>query len=97
MAKYDPYWLAKLQTKKFAEQERSLSHLLDPKQADRPHPGAICGKGWGAKGHPSILTVQFPSVDNLPGCRQCRELFLAEQGIEINPLTGYPNVAGKSK
>ena len=50
----------------------------------------LCGRGFGAKGYPSITTVSFPSVTSLPGCRTCREIFLKSIGVEINPVNGYP-------
>jgi hypothetical protein len=88
---YDPNWLMKERAKNWARQEREMSHILDENQvkAGAHHPSAICGKGWGAKGHPSITTVMFPSVNNLPGCRQCREKFLTSIGVPFNE-TGYP-------
>ncbi|HMG89622.1 MAG TPA: hypothetical protein VK589_06170, partial [Chryseolinea sp.] len=53
------------------------------------HSTMLCGKGWGAKGHPSITTVSFPSVSNLPTCRTCREKFLTSIGVEFDEK-GYP-------
>lgn len=67
-----------------------LSHIMDETKMNQPHPSAICGKGWGAKGHPSLTTVSFPSINALPTCRQCREIFLNKLGVQINPQTGYP-------
>lgn len=90
MAKYDPFWLQKLKAKEYARQQRALSHILVERKEGVPHTPAICGQGWGAKGYPSITTVQFPSVDNLPTCRQCREKFLTSIGVEFEPTTGYP-------
>jgi hypothetical protein len=85
MAKYDPNWLMKLKAKQYAEQERRLSHL----PVDHSSRTMLCGRGWGAKGYPSIHVVMFPSVDNLPGCRSCREKYLESIGVEWDH-NGYP-------
>jgi hypothetical protein len=87
--KYDPNWLMKERAKHWARQEKALSHVFDPKTMHEQHPSALCGKGWGAKGHPSITTVSFPSVNALPSCRQCREKFLTSIGVEFDE-NGYP-------
>lgn len=89
MAKYDPNWLMKLKSKQWANEEKSLSHILvnDGSQ----HPPAICGKGWGAKGHPSITVCQFPSIDSLPSCYTCRVKFLESIEVEYDVKTGQPN------
>lgn len=83
--KYDPNWLNKLKAKKINEDLNSLSHL--PKNSERRT--MLCGKGWGAKGHPSIITIMFPSVTNLPGCRTCREIFLTSINVQFDDR-GYP-------
>jgi hypothetical protein len=90
--KYDPNWLQKERAKNWARQERQMSHVVDEtKNADGRHSTMLCGRGWGAVGHPSITTVSFPSLTSLPTCRQCREKFLASIGVtNINPQTGYP-------
>ena len=49
----------------------------------------LCGRGFGAKGFPSITTISFPSATSLPGCRTCREAFLKSIGIEVDD-SGYP-------
>lgn len=69
-----------------------LSHIEDKSKTYGPfeHSTMLCGQGWGAKGHPSITVVQFPSLKSLPGCRQCREIFLKSINVPINPETGYP-------
>lgn len=85
--KYDPNWLVKEKAKQFAKQQRELSHIEDKFN----YSTMLCGKGWGAKGHPSITTVPFPSVDCLPTCRACREKFLTSIGIEFNEI-GYPKL-----
>lgn len=91
MAKYDPNWLMKERAKHWARQERALSHILVERKEGVHYTPAICGQGWGAKGRPSILHVQFPSLSNLPTCRQCREIFLRSIGAEIDSKTGYPS------
>jgi hypothetical protein len=63
----------------------SLSHIA--RTDDRGT--MLCGRGFGAKGYPSITTVSFPSVKSLPGCRTCREAFLTSIGVEFNEH-GYP-------
>lgn len=90
MAKYDPFWLQKEKAKLWARQERALSHILIKRYEGEHYPSGMCGKGWGGNNSPSITQVQFPSVDNLPTCRQCRELFLKSIGVEIDPSNGYP-------
>lgn len=86
---YDPNWLQKLRAKEFAKQERLLSHIEDKSKPAFNYSTMLCGRGWGAKGHPSITTVPYPSIDNLPTCRTCREKFLQSIGIEFNEI-GYP-------
>lgn len=46
----------------------------------------LCGQGF----FNGVMIVQYPSVKNLPGCRGCREAFLASKEIAIDELTGYP-------
>ncbi len=92
MAKYDPNWLSKLKNKQVAKDIATLSHIENKELVKGPleHSTMLCGKGWGAKGHPSITVVQFPSIHSLPTCRNCREIFLKSINVEINPQTGYP-------
>lgn len=66
-----------------------MSHIEDKSKPSFGHSTMLCGRGWGAKGHPSITIVQYPSVSALPGCRTCREMFLASIGVEFNEI-GYP-------
>jgi hypothetical protein len=89
MAKYDPNWLQKLQAKQAAKAP-ALSHIEDKNRADGERSRAICGQGFGAKGHPSITFVIDPSVSNLPRCRNCREALLNSLGVAIDPANGYP-------
>jgi hypothetical protein len=77
---YDSNWLKKARAKEFARQERQLTHI----QEGNTHT-SICGKGFFA----GMLAVQYPSVTNLPGCRQCREKFLQQLGVEFDS-NGYP-------
>ena len=88
---YDPNWLMKEKAKRWKQQERQLSHVFDPNTMSNQHPSALCGKGWGAKGSPSITTVSFPSIDSLPTCRTCREKYLTSIGVAFNQETGYPD------
>lgn len=90
--KYDPFWLQKLKAKKFAQAERELSHIVDPTKPGK-YSTMLCGKGWGAKGHPSICVCPYPSLTNLPTCRQCREKFLTSIGVEFDEATGYPKTS----
>lgn len=88
--KYDPNWLQKAKAKQVAKDLASLSHIENGK----PHFGhstMLCGKGWGAKGHPSITIVQFPSIDSLPTCRSCREKFLTSINVQFDS-NGYPTL-----
>jgi len=87
--KYDPNWLQKERIKVINRQLSQLSHVEDPNAPKFQYSTMLCGKGWGAKGHPSITTVSFPSVSNLPTCRTCREKFLASIGVEFDEK-GYP-------
>jgi len=82
MAKYDPNWLNKAKAKNVSDALKSLSHVMAEGRT------ALCGKGFGANGHPSIITIMFPSVTNLPTCRTCREKFLSSIGVEFDEL-GY--------
>lgn len=77
---YDPNWLQKEKAKKFAKQQRELSHIEDKNAPRFNYSTMLCGKGWGAKGHPSITTVRYPSINNLPTCSACREKFLTSIG-----------------
>jgi len=88
MAAYDPQWLMKLKAKNVAKQLKALSHIED-KSKPGQYSTMLCGKGWGAKGSPSITTVMFPSIDNLPTCRTCREKYLTSIGAEVDD-NGYP-------
>lgn len=90
--KYDPNWLMKERAKNWKRQEKALSHIEDTTKESFNHSTMLCGKGWGAKGHPSITLVSFPSLQNLPTCRQCREAFLTSLGVELNEI-GYPKTA----
>lgn len=87
---YDPNWLQKERAKNFARQERSLSHIW--KETPGQYPTALCGKGTGSFDAPAgIVSCAYPSLTNLPTCRQCREAFLKSIGVtEINQATGYP-------
>jgi hypothetical protein len=87
---YDPNWLMKERAKRWKQQEKNLSHIEDKTRPHFTHSTMLCGKGWGAKGSPSITTVMFPSITSLPTCRTCREIFLNSIGVEINNETGYP-------
>jgi len=84
MAKYDPNWLTKAKHKASIESESRLSHVLNDVGST-----GLCGRGFGAKGYPSITVIQFPSIDSLPTCRVCREKFLSSIGVEFDE-TGYP-------
>lgn len=81
MSTYDPNWLTKLRAKNFARQERELSHLQDPNSKHM-----LCGNGF----FNGIRILDFPSLDALPGCRNCREIYLKSINVEIDPKTGYP-------
>lgn len=87
---YDPNWLMKAKAKNWAKQEAALSHILVKDNSQ--HPSAICGKGWGAKGHPSITHVQFPSINCLPSCYSCRTKFLESIGVDYDVKTGQPTL-----
>lgn len=89
MAKYDPNWLMKLQAKESARKEKALSHVSEPGQESGTRTRVLCGKGWGAKGYPSITLVCFPSINDLPSCRTCREKFLDSIGVAYDNV-GYP-------
>lgn len=88
---YDPNWLQKERMKNHKRQMANISHIEDKSRPSSAliHSTMLCGQGWGAKGHPSIRTVMYPSVDSLPSCRQCREIFLKSIGVEVDDK-GYP-------
>lgn len=92
---YDPNWLQKERAKKA---NRPLSHIEDKSivKTQFEHSTMLCGQGWGAKGHVSITVVQFPSIDSLPTCRQCREKFLTSIGVPFNEI-GYPILTNQIK
>lgn len=70
---------------RFKTMSYTYTHIADPTKRST----MLCGRGYGAKGHPSITTISFPSVTSLPTCRTCREIFLASIGVEVDD-NGYP-------